>query len=362
MGAGDVNDTYGNNPIINPIIQYPKLIEEAIEEIRPFIEKQLGKWQSGLERFSRWLALKLLEQDESLMQEISIHIGKTFLESEELQTATQMAREKLLELGIDNNKFKDMVVSSIVKKAEKICHQAVTYENSKYAENDRRLDKIFTGKFSGYLVMMLLLAVVFWLTIVGANLPSKLLAERLFWVQDRLTDFFMMIHAPDWLHGVLVLGAYRVLAWVVSVMLPPMAIFFPLFTLLEDSGYLPRIAYNLDKPFKKCQACGKQALCMCMGFGCNAAGVIGCRIIDSPRERLLAILTMFFVGTAGSALNSVWSALLLTGVIIFGVVVTLVVSRFLSKTLLKGEPSFFCIGIATLSKTADRKSHCSFYF
>ena len=199
-------------------------------------------------------------------------------------------------------------------------------------------------------------------------------------MQDRLTDFFMMIHAPDWLHGVLVLGAYRVLAWVVSVMLPPMAIFFPLFTLLEDSGYLPRIAYNLDKPFKKCQACGKQALCMCMGFGCNAAGVIGCRIIDSPRERLLAILTnnfvpcngrfptiiailtMFFVGTAGSTLNSVWSALLLTGVIIFGVVVTLVVSRFLSKTLLKGEPSFFCIGIATLSKTADRKSHCSFYF
>ena len=112
-------------------------------------------------------------------------------------------------------------------------------------------------------------------------------------MQDRLLDVFHYIGAPEWLTGMLVLGIYRVLAWVVSVMLPPMAIFFPMFTLLEDSGYLPRIAYNLDKPFKCCHACGKQALTMCMGFGCNAAGIVGCRIIDSPRERLIAIHFLF---------------------------------------------------------------------
>ena len=147
--------------------------------------------------------------------------------------------------------------------------------------------------------MLALLAAVFWITITGANYPSELLSRGLFWVQDRLTDLFVYLHAPAWLHGALVLGVYRVLAWVVSVMLPPMAIFFPLFTLLEDLGYLPRVAFNLDKHFQKCRACGKQALTMCMGFGCNAAGIVGCRIIDSPRERLIAILTNNFVPCNG---------------------------------------------------------------
>ena len=167
--------------------------------------------------------------------------------------------------------------------------------------------------------------------------------------------------APDWLHGILILGVYRVLAWVVSVMLPPMAIFFPLFTLLEDSGYLPRIAYNLDKPFKSCHACGKQALTMCMGFGCNAAGIVGCRIIDSPRERLIAmitnnfvpcngrfptliaIITMFFVGVSGGAFDSFLSALLLTVFIVLGVFMTFAASKFLSMTVLKGIPSSFTL-------------------
>ena len=147
--------------------------------------------------------------------------------------------------------------------------------------------------------MILLLAVVFWITLTGANYPSALLSKGLFWVGDRLHDFFTYIKAPLWLSGVVVDGIYRVLAWVVSVMLPPMAIFFPLFTLLEDLGYLPRVAFNLDKHFKKACACGKQALTMCMGFGCNAAGVTGCRIIDSPRERLIAIITNNFVPCNG---------------------------------------------------------------
>ena len=174
-------------------------------------------------------------------------------------------------------------------------------------------------------------------------------------------SFFHWMNAPEWLHGVLVLGVYRVLAWVVSVMLPPMAIFFPLFTLLEDLGYLPRVAFNLDHQFKKCGSCGKQALTMCMGFGCNAAGVTGARIIDSPRERLIAILTnnfvpcngrfptiiaiisMFFIGAVTLPFQSALSALMLTGVIVLGVFMTFAVSRLLSGTLLKGVPSSFAL-------------------
>lgn len=161
------------------------------------------------------------------------------------------------------------------------------------------MDRILTSRATGIPVMLCLLAVVFWITIAGANVPSALLADGLFWVQDRLTDLFAYLQAPEWLHGALVLGVYRVLAWVISVMLPPMAIFFPLFTLLEDFGYLPRVAFVLDHAFQKARACGKQALTMCMGFGCNAAGIVGCRIIDSPRERLIAILTNNFVPCNG---------------------------------------------------------------
>ena len=216
--------------------------------------------------------------------------------------------------------------------------------------------------------MLLLLAVVFWLTITGANYPSQILSNALFWVQDQLTILFDILGAPEWLHGMVVLGAYRVLAWIVSVMLPPMAIFFPLFTLLEDVGYLPRVAYNLDRPFKRCQACGKQALTMCMGFGCNAAGVVGCRIIDSPRERLIAlltnsfvpcngrfptiiaILTMFFIGTSGGLFDSVLSALLLTLVILLGIFMTFAVSKLLSQTILKGMPSSFTLELPPYRK------------
>ncbi|MEG0768082.1 MAG: nucleoside recognition domain-containing protein, partial [Clostridia bacterium] len=220
------------------------------------------------------------------------------------------------------------------------------------------VDRILTSKYTGIPMMLLLLAGVFWLTIAGANVPSQWLWRGFSGLQDRLSVLFVHIHAPQWLYGALVLGVYRVLAWVVSVMLPPMAIFFPLFTLLEDLGYLPRVAFNLDRQFKRCCACGKQSLTMCMGFGCNAAGVIGCRIIDSPRERLIAILTnnfvpcngrfptlialitMFFLGAQTGAMGA---ALLLTGAIVLGVVMTLLVSRVLSGTLLRGVPSAFTL-------------------
>jgi len=208
---------------------------------------------------------------------------------------------------------------------------------------------------------------IFWITISGANYPSALLSDLFFYIQGKLTALFNWLGAPDWLHDSLVLGLYRTLAWVVSVMLPPMAIFFPLFTLLEDSGYLPRIAFNLDKPFKKCNACGKQALTMCMGFGCNAVGVTGCRIIDSKRERLLAIMTnnlvpcngrfptiisiitMFFCIGSGLT-HSLLSALILTAVILFGIATTFAVTKLLSKTVLKGEPSSYTLELPPYRK------------
>ena len=178
-----------------------------------------------------------------------------------------------------------------VRRAEAICHACVTYGTAEYAARDRRLDRLLTSRATGYPVMLLGLAGVLWLTIAGANAPSEWLARGLGWVQAQFSALLTALHAPLWLHGLLVDGMFRTLAWVVAVMLPPMAIFFPLFTLLEDAGYLPRVAYNLDRPFHACHACGKQALTMCMGLGCNAAGVVGCRIIDSERERLLAVLT-----------------------------------------------------------------------
>ena len=186
-----------------------------------------------------------------------------------------------------------------VRRAEAICRACVTYGTAEYAARDRRLDRLLTSRATGYPVMLLGLAGVLWLTIAGANAPSEWLARALGWVQAQFSALLTALHAPLWLHGLLVDGMFRTLAWVVAVMLPPMAIFFPLFTLLEDAGYRPRVAYNLDRPFHACRACGKQALTMCMGFGCNAAGVVGCRIIDSPRERLIAILTNNFVPCNG---------------------------------------------------------------
>lgn len=275
-------------------IRYTKDVETAISILEPSIKK---KTENKIN--SRWLALKLLDDDKSLKDEISVFFKEDILKDDDVKNAFIEAKNYLAEKNIDNKKLKDLVVSSIVLTAEDICNDVVTYSKKEYDMVDRKIDKILTSKLTGYPIMILLLIGIFWLTIIGANYPSAMLADFLFWIGDRLSEFFVYINAPDWLHGVIVLGMYRVLAWVISVMLPPMAIFFPLFTLLEDVGYLPRVAYNLDKPFKKCNACGKQSLTMCMGFGCNAAGIIGCRIIDSPRERLLAIITNNFVPCNG---------------------------------------------------------------
>lgn len=255
-----------------------------------------------------------------------------------------------------------------VRRAEELSRVAAGVPSEKSARRDRRLDRILTGRYTGIPLMLLLLAGILWLTVAGANVPSELLGNLLFQVQDLLSSLLLSLRAPPWLHDLLVLGVWRTLAWVVSVMLPPMAIFFPLFTLLEDLGYLPRVAFVLDHAFQKANTCGKQALCMCMGLGCNAAGVVGCRIIDSPRERLIAIVTnsfvpcngrfptlialisIFFAGLGGGFWNSAISALMLTGVIVLGVFMTFQASRLLSRTLLKGVPSSFTLELPPYRK------------
>lgn len=251
---------------------------------------------------------------------------------------------------------RDEVAETVMARAREIAAATVSTPAG-YDRTDRAVDRILTGRAVGYPLMILLLCGVLWLTVEGANVPSRWLSFGLFWLGDRMREGLTALAAPPWLVGALIDGAWRTLAWVVSVMLPPMAIFFPLFTLLEDVGYLPRIAYNLDRPLARCHACGKQALTMCMGFGCNAAGVVGCRIIDSPRERLLAILTNAFVPCNGrfptlitlitlffvGGVSGLPAALILTAVILLGVGATLGMTRLLSATLLRGEPSAYTL-------------------
>ncbi len=245
---------------------------------------------------------------------------------------------------------------------KRLAAETVRYTRTNYRKQEEAIDRIVTGRFTGTLIMVLLLLGVFWLTMAGANYPSTLLWNLLFSFEGKMDALLTALNVPRLLIQALVYGVYRVLAWVVSVMLPPMAIFFPLFTLLEDLGYLPRIAFHMDRSFRRCRACGKQCLTMAMGFGCNAAGVIGCRIIDSPRERLIAILTnslvpcngrfptlftlitlFFLTGIQGSFAGSLAAALLLTAAILAGVIATLACSWVLSHTLLKGIPSAFTL-------------------
>ena len=344
-------------------VKYCEEIEHAAGIVSDALSEKLGD-----PKYARQLALKLLDSDESLLSEIKERFGGELLSDKKLISALSAAEQYLTEQSFDKNRFRDELVSSIVRSAEQICDGVVLIEDEQYSKRDLKIDKILTGRLTAYPFMIILLAFIFWLTISGANYPSELLSDLLFSFQDKIYEFFVFTGAPTWLCECLVFGVYRVLAWVVSVMLPPMAIFFPLFTLLEDVGYLPRVAYNLDKPFKSCNACGKQALTMCMGFGCNAAGVVGCRIIDSPRERLLAILTnsfvpcngrfpaliavltIFFIGSAGGALSSVASAGLLTLVILLGVFATFAVTRLLSETLLRGIPSSFTLELPPFRK------------
>ncbi len=271
-----------------------------------------------------------------------------------------LARADTLQRTLGGN-FRDELVQAIYGDAETIAQRAVRQTGDAHWDFDQRIDRLVTSRVFGLPIMLGLLGMVFWFTVTGANYPSQLLADGLFWIEARASAAFDAWGVPWWVTGLIWHGTYRGLAWVVAVMLPPMAIFFPCFTILEDLGYLPRVAFNLDRLFKKAGAHGKQALTMCMGFGCNAAGIIACRVIDSPRERLIAILTNNFVPCNGRfptlillatlfvsaqfqpGLASVAAAGAVVMVVVIGVLFTLIVSAALSRTVLKGEASAFTL-------------------
>ncbi len=330
---------------ISPVkIEYSREIEHSISKLLPIFDSL-----DISSKLKRCYALRLLENDDYIKSKLTDH-------STELSAV-------LTELTQTDNKesIRDNIVNAIMKKCEYIFKKAVTLHNPSCNMRDRKIDKILTSRLTGIPIMLLLLALIFWITIVGANYPSQWLSRLFDWLSGVITGALKYINTPPVIVSLLMDGIYKTTAWVVAVMLPPMAIFFPLFTLLEDLGYLPRIAFNMDSMFKGAGCHGKQCLTMCMGIGCNACGVTGCRIIDSPRERLIAIITnsfmpcngrfpaiiaiitVFFAGTAAAPLNSLLTALILMLVILLGVFATMGVSKLLSLTLLKGEASSFTL-------------------
>ena len=327
-----------------PDIEYPTPIARAVDAVAAHMSA--GAWNQ------RYIALRLLEGDMTFAARVRAQSG---LPEAALRQA-RLERERLRQAGYDEDTWNDALVAAIYRRADAIAAQVVKEAPAARLEWQRAMDRLVTSRRAGIPLMLLLLTLVFFLTIAGANAPSQWLSRHLLGLQGDLLAGLLAWGAPEWLADVLANGVYRTLAWVVSVMLPPMAIFFPLFTLLEDLGYLPRVAFNLDGALRRCRACGKQALTMAMGFGCNAVGVMGCRIIDSPRERLVAILTnslvpcngrfpllllliaMFFAGN-----NFVVTAVLLTAAVALGVFATFFASWLLSLTVLRGMPSAFAL-------------------
>ena len=322
------------------------VVQNLAEALRPLLPESLP---------AGWVALRLLCPDEGILDALKGFLGFDLARQEQVRHALNLAKEQLQALGYSRQSLLDRSVAALVRRAEQLCAACVFAAPSPRRELDRRLDRLFLSPKTGVPVMLLLLFCILWLTISGANVPSAILSEALSSLEGPMTALLLSLHAPQWLCEMLVQGVWRVLSWVVAVMLPPMAIFFPLFTLLEDFGYLPRVAFNLDHCFQKANSCGKQALTMCMGLGCNAVGVTGC-----PRERLIAVLTnslmpcngrfstlisliAMFVVVGQGAGSSLLRALVLTGLIVLSVLATFLSSWLLSKTALKGKTSSFAL-------------------
>ena len=338
-GIGELMETalQANHPRLR--IAYDEAIERALEALIPTLS---GLLPDGVD--ARWAGLRLLSDDRETLAALNLD---ALLGLEQVRAAQEIAGQA--------ESVRSRVTQTLHERARRLadsCTRRAAREPAAY-----RADRLLTGRGLGIPAMLALLGLVLLTTIVLANAPSQWLSA-LFARLGRQIDR-ALAPAPGWLHAMLYQGVYRVLSWVVSVMLPPMALFFPLFTLLEDVGYLPRAAFNMDRCFQGCRACGKQCLTMMMGLGCNAVGVCGCRIIDSPRERLIALLTnsltpcngrfpmlialsgAFLAG--GGPLASLKTALCLTGLIVLSVALTLGLSRLLSATLLRGMPSSFAL-------------------
>lgn len=249
-----------NKTICEPkLVKYSPIIEDSILMLDSVVYSILPN-----KYISRWISLKLIDGDKTILNSIENRLSIN-LHTNVITSKLDEIRNLLEKNDISQTNFKDKIVSSIVFHAEDICNNVVFYKNSHYQTFDRKIDKILTSKKFGIPIMILFLGIIFWITITGANYPSKLLSDMFMYFQEKLLYFFNYIHAPNWVSGILVNGMYQTVTWVISVMLPPMAIFFPLFTILEDLGFLPRIAFNLDNYFKKACTTGKQALTMCMG-------------------------------------------------------------------------------------------------
>ena len=301
------------------------------------------------------VSYNMLLENINFLNSFDFKYGTNLARNLEIKDMVYEVKSSLYKKGFTASDIETLIIESISFECKKIACEVVTYNKKDYDKKERIIDKYLTNKFTGTTIMVLLLFLVLWITIVGANYPSDFLYDLFFKFEKVLYKFLIFIHLPKIVINALVYGIYRVLAWVVAVMLPPMMIFFPLFTLLEDLGYLPRIAFNMDNIFKKCNSCGKQALTMIEGFGCNAVGVTGARIIDSPRERLTAILTNAFVPCNGRfpllislismflITNTMFGSFILTLFILFGIFITFIISKILSKTILKGETSSFTL-------------------
>lgn len=243
-------------------IKYSDDVEEYISIIEPDIKAILPTEKQYL---SRWVSLKLLDENSSINIALQKNLNIDIENNTSIQEKLSKIKSELKEKGLSLSSLRDSIVSSIILKSEDIRKKTCTFANSKYNEKTRKIDKILTSKRYGIPIMLTFLALIFWLTIAGANYPSQILSGFFGNIQDGLLTLFAKLNVPDFFTNILIYGMYQTVTWVVSVMLPPMAIFFPLFTLLEDLGYLPRIAFNLDNYFKKACSTGKQALTMCMG-------------------------------------------------------------------------------------------------
>lgn len=337
---------------------YDKEIEDVIEKM----EKTLNKYTENDN--NRFFALKLLEGNPSFNKQIYDYLNIKQTDKEIIEKVITNCNNYLKTNKIKDYQYK--MICSVVKRNNEIVKKVSNNTNMAIS----KIDKVLTSKYFGIPLMIMFLGIILWLTISGSNYPSSLLSKLLFYINDLISEFLNLIHTPSVLHDIIINGILKTLSWVIAVMLPPMAIFFPLFTLLEDSGFLPRIAFNLDKLFNKAKCHGKQALSMCMGFGCNACGVVGARIIDSPRERLIGILTNAFVPCNGrfpgliaiitmffavGSFSNFKSALILTSIIIISIITTLLISKLLSSTILKGMPSSFVLEMPPYRKPQIKK-------
>jgi len=336
-------------------IDLPKENAEAIAELKSALSELNPELPN-----TRWLAMRLIEGDESVQKGVEEGTFSAENNPEKQSRVLRIADEYHKILG---DSYRNDLVEAIYAQATTLINASVSTDfSARSFRVDRAIDRIVTHKIWGFPIMFLLLAGVLWITIIGANYPSQWLSDLFVgWLYPLLKDGANALHFPWWLSSFLIDGVYLATTWVISVMLPPMAIFFPLFTLLEDFGYLPRVAFNLDKLFRTAGAHGKQALTMSMGFGCNAAGVVATRIINSPREKLIAIITNNFslcngrwptqilIATLfiGALVPKQWSStvsmLAVIGIAVLGIAFSFLTSWLLSKTLLKGESSFFVL-------------------